>query len=62
MVGTYCFVLFTAIAKFKKYFHCMVDMYKLHHDVEVDMGFTQPRAEGLRIVRILYRPNAEWCN
>ncbi len=25
-------------------------MYRLHHEVEVGMGFTQPRAEGPRIV------------
>ncbi len=24
--------------------------YRLHHEVEVGMGFTQPRAEGPRIV------------
>ncbi len=26
------------------------DEYRLHHEVEVGMGFTQPRAEGPRIV------------
>ncbi len=26
------------------------NMYRLHHEVEVGMGFTQPRAEGPRIV------------
>ena len=28
----------------------LVCMYRLHHDVEVGMGFTQPRAKGPRIV------------
>ncbi len=27
-----------------------INMYRLHHEVEVGMGFTQPRAEGPRIV------------
>ncbi len=27
-----------------------VNKYRLHHEVEVGMGFTQPRAEGPRIV------------
>ncbi len=31
-------------------------MCRWHHDVEVDMGFTQPRAKGLRILWILYLP------
>ncbi len=29
---------------------CYQNMYRLHHEVEVGMGFTQPRAEGPRIV------------
>ncbi len=29
---------------------CMYSMYRLHHDVEVGMGFLQPRAESQRIV------------
>ncbi len=28
--------------------------YRLHHDVEVSMGFTQSRAKGPRIVYIPY--------
>ena len=32
------------------YIRVCVYMCMLHHDVEVGMGFTQPRAKGLRIV------------